>query len=213
MKTRRIVVDPREPDPAAIQDAAATLKAGGLVAFPTETVYGLGAVATDAAAVQHVFAAKGRPEEKPLIVHLSRQEQIHAVVRELPPIAQLLMEHFFPGPLTLVLRKHPSIPAVVTAGGDTVGVRMPDYPVARALIDAVGEPLAAPSANLSGKRSSISAEDVLADLEGRIDLVLDAGPSPLREPSTVLDLTVTPPRILRQGSLPADALRALIAIQ
>jgi L-threonylcarbamoyladenylate synthase len=183
------------------------LKAGGLVAFPTETVYGLGALATNEAAVRKIFSAKGRPEGKPLIVHLSRPDQIFQVVRYVPPVARVLMERFFPGPLTLVLPRHPDVPDAVTAGGDTVAVRMPDHPVARALIEAAGVPVAAPSANLSGARSSVSAEDVLADLDGRIEMVLDSGPAPLRQPSTVLDLTQDPPRILRQGATAADALR------
>ncbi|HHX39230.1 MAG TPA: threonylcarbamoyl-AMP synthase [Armatimonadetes bacterium] len=207
MATRRIVIDAHQPDPAAIAEAAAVLRAGGLVAFPTETVYGLGAPAMDEAAVRRVFAAKGRPESKPLIVHLSRAEQVEGVARCVPDLARELMTRFFPGPLTLVLPRHPQVPDVVTAGGDTVAVRMPDHAVARALIDCLGAPLAAPSANRSGARSAVSADEVLADLDGRIDLVLDAGPAPLRVPSTVLDLTSDPPRILRQGALPAAEIR------
>lgn len=207
MQTKRVPVDPACPDPAAIREAAAILRDGGLVAFPTETVYGLGAVATNEAAVRRIFAAKGRPEGKPLIVHLSRREQVPLVARAVPAVARALMDRFFPGPLTLVLPRRPEVSDAVTAGGDTVAVRMPDHPVARALIEAVGMPLAAPSANRSGARSAVSAADVLADLDGRIEMVLDAGESPLRSPSTVLDLTSDPPRVLRQGAVPADKLR------
>lgn len=208
--TRRVRVDPRHPDPAAIAEAAAVLRAGGLVAFPTETVYGLGALATNDTAVRRIFAAKGRPEGKPLIVHISRLEQVRQVARTVPAEAQALMARFFPGPLTLVLPRHPDVPESVTAGGDTVAVRMPDHPVARALIEAVGVPIAAPSANRSGARSAVTADDVLEDLDGRIEMVLDAGPAPLRQPSTVVDLTVCPPRVLRHGALPIEALRSVL---
>ncbi|MBI3948532.1 MAG: threonylcarbamoyl-AMP synthase [Armatimonadetes bacterium] len=212
MSTRRLVVDPGHPDLAAILEAADVLRGGGLVAFPTETVYGLGARVTDEAAVRRIFAAKGRPEGKPLIVHVSRREQVSRVARDVPPAARALMARFFPGPLTLVLPRRPEIPDAVTAGGDTVAVRMPDHPVAQALIEALGEPVAAPSANRSGARSATTPEEVLDDLDGRIELVLDAGPAPLRQPSTVLDLTVEPARVLRQGAVPADALRRHVPI-
>ncbi|MDH7571219.1 MAG: L-threonylcarbamoyladenylate synthase [Armatimonadota bacterium] len=209
MRTERVVVDRECPDPAAIAAAAAVLRGGGLVAFPTETVYGLGALAWDAVAVRRIFAAKGRPEGKPLIVHLSRAEQAVEVARHIPHAASLLMERFFPGPLTLVLPRQPRLPEAVTAGGDTVAVRLPDHAVARALIEAVG-PIAAPSANRSGERSAISAEDVLNDLAGRIEMVLDAGPSPLQRPSTVVDLTTDPPRVVREGAVPVQVLRAYL---
>ncbi|NLC58155.1 MAG: threonylcarbamoyl-AMP synthase [Armatimonadetes bacterium] len=205
--TRRLPVDRERPDPAVIAEAAAILRAGGVVAFPTETVYGLAAVITDDAAVRRVFAVKGRPEGKPLIAHLARVEQVALVARAVPPVARELMARFFPGPLTLVLPRRPELPDSVTAGGDTVAVRMPDHAVARALIEAVGVPLAAPSANRSGARSAVSADDVMADLGGRIELVLDAGPARLQVPSTVVDLTVEPPRVVRHGAVPAVALR------
>lgn len=209
MNTERVGVDAANPDPAAIAAAAAVLRAGGLVAFPTETVYGLGALAADGAAVRRIFDAKGRPEGKPLIVHLSRPEQVDLVARDVPPAAAFLMARYFPGPLTLVLPARPEVPDAVTAGGRTVAVRMPDHPVARALIEAAG-PIAAPSANLSGARSAVTADDVLADLGGRIEMVLDAGPSPLRVPSTVLDLTADPPRVLREGAITEAELRRVL---
>lgn len=212
MVTRVLLLDPARPNPDAIREAAEVIKTGGLVAFPTDTVYGLGAHLRDEAAMRRLFTAKGRPEGKPLIVHVCRVEQVFSVARQLPPKAHVLMRHFFPGPLTLVLPRHPQVSDVVTAGGDTVAVRMPAHPVALALIEAVGDPIVAPSANLSGARSATSAQQVLEDLEGRIEMVLDAGPAPLGQPSTVLDLTVEPPRILRAGALSAEALRAHVPI-
>jgi L-threonylcarbamoyladenylate synthase len=190
--------------------AAGLLRAGKLVAFPTETVYGLGADATNAAAVAAIFAAKERPYNDPLIVHLATVEELSRVTAAIPPVAWALAERFWPGPLTLVLPRAASIPPVVTAGGETVGVRVPSYPVARALIAAAGVPVAAPSANRFMHTSPTSAAHVLADLDGRIDCVLDGGPCPVGVESTVLDLTTSPPRILRPGGVTLEALRALL---
>jgi L-threonylcarbamoyladenylate synthase len=207
---RRLVVDPSQPDPAAIAAAAASLREGGLVAFPTETVYGLGVDPFNERAVERLFAAKGRPAEKGLILHLGEREQITAIVRSFPPEAAALARRFFPGPLTLVLPARPSISAAVTGGRDTVAVRMPDHPVALALARAFGGPIAAPSANPSGAPPPTTAEQVADYLAGAIDVLLDAGPSPGGVPSTILDLTTTSPRILRHGAVAEEEIwRAL----
>ncbi|HKS71272.1 MAG TPA: L-threonylcarbamoyladenylate synthase, partial [Ktedonobacterales bacterium] len=196
-------------DAAAIAEAAALLRAGRLVAFPTETVYGLGADATSAQAVEGIFAAKERPHSDPLIVHLAAAEELGRAAREVPELAGRLAARFWPGPLTLILPRAEAIPPIVAAGGSTVGVRVPSHPVARALIAAAGVPLAAPSANRFMHTSPTSAAHVLADLDGRIDCVLDAGPCTVGVESTVLDVTVTPPRILRPGGVTLEALRAV----
>ena len=196
-------------DAAAIAEAAALLRAGGLVAFPTETVYGLGADATSARAVEGIFGAKERPHSDPLIVHLAAAEELGRVAREVPELAGRLAARFWPGPLTLILPRAEVIPPIVAAGGPTVGVRVPAHPVARALIASAGVPLAAPSANRFMHTSPTSAAHVLADLDGRIDCVLDAGPCAVGVESTVLDVTVTPPRILRPGGVTLEALRTV----
>ncbi|MDI6710950.1 MAG: L-threonylcarbamoyladenylate synthase [Thermoanaerobacterales bacterium] len=203
-------VDPQDPDPAVIAAAAAVIRRGGLVAFPTETVYGLGADATNGAAVRRIFAAKGRPADNPLIVHISAMDELRPLVRDVPDVARALAGAFWPGPLTLVLPAAPSLPREVTAGLDTVGVRMPDHPVALALIRAAGVPLAAPSANASGRPSPTTAAHVLDDLGGRIDAVLDGGPAPVGVESTVLDLTATPPAVLRPGGVTVEQLEAVL---
>ena len=201
MKTRVIQVDPAQPSPEALADAAAVLARGGLVAFATETVYGLGAVATDPLAVARIFEAKGRPSFNPLIVHVDGVGQARPLVSSWPEIADRLAARFWPGPLTLVLPRSTSIPQVVTGGRETVALRVPAVPVARALIASAGQPLAAPSANRSNRLSPTRAEHVLADLDGRIELILDSGPTSLGLESTVLDLTSSPLRILRPGPI------------
>ncbi|HEX9069715.1 MAG TPA: L-threonylcarbamoyladenylate synthase [Ktedonobacterales bacterium] len=195
---------------SSIEQAAAILRAGGLVAFPTETVYGLGADATNPAAVERIFRAKGRPHSDPLIVHIAEPEDLPRVARDLPATAQALAARFWPGPLTLVVPRGAHIPALVAAGGDTVGVRVPASQVARALIRAAGVPVAAPSANRFMHTSPTAAAHVLADLDGRIDCVLDGGPSAVGVESTVLDLTESPPRVLRPGGVTLEALRAVL---
>lgn len=196
--------------PENIAQAAAILQDGGLAAFPTETVYGLGANALDAAAVARIFAAKGRPAEDPLIVHLSGLEQLGRVARAVPPVAQTLAETFWPGPLTLVLPKQPAVPSLVTSGLDTVAARVPDHPVAQALLAAAGVPIAAPSANRFGHTSPTTAQHVWHDLHGRIELILDGGPTHIGVESTVLDLSTAPPRILRPGGVTAEMLAAVV---
>ncbi|HLZ23125.1 MAG TPA: L-threonylcarbamoyladenylate synthase [Ktedonobacterales bacterium] len=191
----------------AIERAAELLRAGRLVAFPTETVYGLGADATNAAAVERIFAAKERPYSDPLIVHVPDAGAVRTVARDAPGIVAALGERFWPGPLTLILRRAAVIPGIVAAGGDTVGVRVPDHAVARALLEAAGVPVAAPSANRFMHTSPTTAAHVLADLAGRIACVLDAGPCAVGVESTVLDVTANPPRVLRPGGVTLEALR------
>jgi L-threonylcarbamoyladenylate synthase len=203
-------IDPGSPDPDAIARAAECLRAGGLVAFPTETVYGLGAHALDRAAVRRIFDAKGRPSNDPLIVHVANVEAVATLTRAVPGEARALGERFWPGPLTLVLERSDRVPDEVTAGLDTVAVRIPSHPVARALLVAVGLPVAAPSANLFSRPSPTRASHVLDDLDGRIDMILDAGPTDLGVESTVLDLAHPPPTILRPGAITVEQLRAII---
>ena len=198
------------PDGAGIERAAAILRDGGLVAFPTETVYGLGANALDAAAVAGIFRAKGRPAEDPLIVHLASADQIGVVARDVPERAARLARRFWPGPLTLILPKTPAIPDAVTAGLDTVGVRVPSHPVAHRLLVAAAIPIAAPSANLFARPSPTRAEHVLEDLGGRVDAVLDGGATDVGVESTIVDVTGARPRLLRPGGTPAEAVEAAL---
>ena len=210
MNTERITIDPQSPDPDTIARAAAILRRGGLVAFPTETVYGLGANALDADAVGRIFTAKGRPSNNPLIVHVADAAEVSQLTSSRPDTFAQLTAAFWPGPLTLVLPKSEVVPDVVTAGGATVAVRMPAHPVALALLRATQLPLAAPSANLSSELSPTSADHVLRGLAGRIDLILDAGPTTAGIESTVLDLTAQPPRVLRPGPITTAQLEAVI---
>lgn len=209
MKTIVHRVDPSQPDAAAIASAATVLRAGGLVAFPTETVYGLGANALDGVAVARIFEAKGRPTTNPVIVHVSSMTAARQVCSAWPSVADDLAARFWPGPLTLVLPRSPRVPDSVTAGGATLGVRMPSHPVARALLSAADLPVAAPSANCSAGLSPTHAEHVLRDLDGRIDMLLDGGPTPGGIESTVLDVT-GPPRLLRPGLVSLAELEAII---
>lgn len=208
-RSRVISVKADAPDPAAIADAAAVLRAGGRVAFPTETVYGLGAVATDSAAVAKIFAAKGRPATNPLIVHVSDEPQAKTLAADWPAHAANLAAAFWPGPLTLVVTKAAAVPPEVTGGGPTVAVRCPAHPVAAALVRAAG-PLAAPSANRSGELSPTTAEHVLHGLDGVVELVLDGGPCPGGLESTVVDVTGPVPRLLRPGLVTLDQLKAVV---
>lgn len=211
MRTEVIAVDPQRPDPAVIARAAEVLRAGGLVAFPTETVYGLGARADSDEAVRGVFAAKGRPSFNPLIAHVATIEQARPLASSWPPVAELLAARFWPGPLSLVLpRSGLGVCDAATGGGPTVAVRVPSHPVARALLDAVDFPVAAPSANRYQQLSPTTAAHVLKGLDGRVDLILDGGPTPYGIESTVVDVTRDPPRLLRHGSLAHDLLRLAI---
>lgn len=208
MKTIVLPVDAEQPQAAVIARAARVLQQGGLVAFPTETVYGLAAAALDAAAVRRLYRAKQRPARNPLIVHIADTAQLPGLVAELPPPALQLARRYWPGPLTLVLKRHPALPDLIAPARDTLALRLPAHPVARALIAATGAPVVAPSANRFTRPSATSAQHVLADLDGRIDLVLDGGPTPIGLESTVLDLSVTPPLLLRPGAITLERLRA-----
>ena len=210
MKTPVLQVDAVHPDPMIMIRAAGILRQGGLVAFPTETVYGLGANALDDQAVAKIFAAKGRPATNPIIVHVAEVAAARQWTTAWPEAAERLAQRFWPGPLTLVLPKQADIPDLVTAGGPTIALRIPAHPVARALLRTSGLPLAAPSANRSTHLSPTRAEHVLASLHGMIDLVVDAGPTSGGLESTVVDLTGRPARLLRPGLITATELEAVI---
>ena len=206
---RVIQVDAEAPG-AAVREAAEVLRGGGLVAFPTETVYGLGAHALDPAAVERIYRAKGRPAYNPLIVHVAAVDAARALSSAWPEAADRLAERFWPGPLTLVVPKAANVPDSVSAGLATVGVRVPAHPVAHALLAAAGIPVAAPSANRSSHVSPTTAEHVRRSLGARVDLILDAGPSPVGIESTVLTLAGAVPTVLRPGSISVDELRAVL---
>jgi L-threonylcarbamoyladenylate synthase len=210
-KTRVLAVDPQQPDSVALKAAARVLLRGGLVAFATETVYGLGAVATDPAAVERIFSAKGRPAVNPVIVHALGVNGAKVCAGAWPDAADLLAGRFWPGPLTLVLERSPRIPEIVTAGRPTVAVRVPASRVARGVIECTGQPIAAPSANRSNRLSPTRAEHVLADLDGLIELVIDSGSTEIGLESTVLDLTSEPPRVLRPGPITKAELEAALS--
>jgi len=205
-----IRVSPDNPDPAAIARAAECLRAGGLVAFPTETVYGLGVHALDRAALRRLFAAKQRPATDPLIVHVAAFESLGPLVASVPDAARALASRFWPGPLTLVLPRSAAVPDEVTAGLPSVAIRVPSHPVARALIAAAGIPVAAPSANLFSRPSPTQASHVLEDLNGRIDLIVDGGPTTIGVESTVLDLSRGTPTVLRPGAVTIEMLREIL---
>ena len=205
-----VKVDPHAPDRRAIQRAAEILRSGGLVAFPTETVYGLGALALNPQAVRKIFTAKDRPDWDPLIVHVRDLPMAHALMKRLLPQFELLASRFWPGPLTLVVEKTAQVPDEVTARRATVALRMPWHPVAAALLEATDAPIAAPSANRFGRPSPTRAEHVAEDLGDRVDLILDAGPTPMGVESTVLDLTQSPPAILRPGGVGREQLEKVL---
>jgi len=193
-----------------LKEAARLLRENEAVAFPTETVYGLGANAMDDEAIAKIFAAKGRPSDNPLIVHIGTKSQLDGIVREIPPVAEKLMEHFWPGPLTIILPRKEGISERVTAGLNTVGVRMPDHPVALALIEEANVPVAAPSANRSGRPSPTLASHVYEDLNGKIAGIVDGGATGVGVESTVIDCTSEVPTILRPGGITKEQLEAVI---
>lgn len=209
MKTKVIKIQPAPLD-GQLAEAAAVLREGGLVAFPTETVYGLGANALDEAAARKIYAAKGRPSDNPLIVHVSSFEEVGPLVAAVPDMARHLMEAFWPGPLTLIFPKSPLVPYGTTGGLDTVAVRMPEDPVANRLIALAGVPVAAPSANTSGRPSPTTAAHVLQDMDGRIDMVIDGGPVGIGVESTIVDVSGDVPVVLRPGAVTMEMLREVL---
>jgi L-threonylcarbamoyladenylate synthase len=208
--TAILAVDPDRPDPAAIARAAEVIQRGGLVAFPTETVYGLGAHALNPTAVRRIFEAKGRPSTDPLIVHVAHLDQVAPLLASQPALVDLLARRFWPGPLTIVLPRSPLVPDDVTAGLETVAIRIPAHPIARALLEAAGLPIAAPSANLFSRPSPTRAAHVLDDLDGRIEMILDGGPTTVGIESTVLDLSGPVPTILRPGAVTPEMLLEVV---
>ena len=195
---------------AAIAEAAALLRRGELVAFPTETVYGLGADGLNAAAVQKIFRAKGRPQDNPLILHVPSADWLARLCDPVPAAARELAARYWPGPLTMILPRRPMVPDAVTAGLDTVGVRCPAVPAVREMILSAGVPVAAPSANTSGRPSPTMAGHVLEDMQGKIPLILDGGPCSVGVESTIVDLTVSPPRLLRPGGITLEQLELIL---
>jgi L-threonylcarbamoyladenylate synthase len=193
-----------------VDHALEVLRAGGLVAIPTETVYGLAADASNEEAVRRIFAAKGRPADHPLIVHVAQASQLDDWSREVPPAARLLADACWPGPLTVLVPKASHVLPVVTGGRDTVGVRVPAHPLTTELLQRFGGGLAAPSANRFGRVSPTTAEHVIADLGDLVDLVLDGGPCPIGVESTIVDCTVDPPQVLRPGGIPTEQIEALL---
>ena len=195
-----------ERDPDAIAAAAAIIRRGGLLGIPTETVYGLGADALNEDAVRRIFEAKGRPQDNPLILHVPSADWLDRYCQDVPPAAYRLAERFWPGPLTMILPRRPIVPLRTTGGLETVGVRCPDHPVTLAIIEAAGVPVAAPSGNTSGRPSPTTARHMMDDMLGKIDGIVDGGPCAVGVESTIIDLTVQPPRLLRPGGLPLEAL-------
>lgn len=210
MNTQIINIDKNKIDEDKLQLAAKILRNGGLVAFPTETVYGLGANALDENAVKGIFTAKGRPSDNPLIVHIADKDYLSSLVADISEDAKKVIEKFWPGPLTIVLKKSARVPNIITAGLDTVAVRMPAHPVALELIRMSGVPVAAPSANISGKPSPTIAKHVIEDLDGRVDVIVDAGNAAVGLESTVLDMSVNPPMILRPGGITLQQLQKVL---
>ena len=199
-----------ESDPNAVRDAAAILRRGGLLGIPTETVYGLGADALNEDAVSRIFLAKGRPQDNPLIIHVPDASWLERYCRSVPPAAYQLAERFWPGPLTMILPRRDIVPLQTTGGLETVGVRCPNHPVTLAIIEAAGVPIAAPSGNTSGRPSPTTAAHMIEDMDGRIEGIVDGGPCTVGVVSTIIDLTVTPPRLLRPGGLPLESLRQVL---
>ena len=207
MKTR--IFHP-ETEHNAVEEAAAILREGGLIGIPTETVYGLGADGLNEDAVRRIFEAKGRPQDNPLILHVPEASWLERYCEDVPETAYRLAERFWPGPLTMILKRKPIVPLRTTGGLETVGMRCPDHALTRAIIRAAGVPIAAPSGNTSGRPSPTTAEHMREDMDGKIEGIVDGGPCRVGVESTIIDLTVTPPRLLRPGGLPLESLRQVL---
>lgn len=210
METKISKIEKQQLNSNVIKEAGEILRKGGLVAFPTETVYGLGADALNEKAARKIYAAKGRPSDNPLIVHITNMEALEKIVTDIPEAARTVAARYWPGPLTMIFNKSSIVPYGTTGGLDTVAVRMPSHEIARAVIDAGGGYIAAPSANTSGRPSPTKAEHVREDLEGRIDMIVDGGSVEIGVESTILDLSVTPPMILRPGAVTREMLEELL---
>ncbi len=210
MDTRIIQIEEENIDQTLMKEAGAVIRSGGLVAFPTETVYGLGGDAFNAESSARIYAAKGRPSDNPLIVHIAEMADLEKVAVRVPKTAFRLAERFWPGPLTMIFEKAPAVPYATTGGLDTVAVRMPSNKIARALIKASDRYLAAPSANLSGRPSPTQARHVIEDLKGRVDMIIDGGSSDIGLESTIIDLTGGVPVILRPGYITEEMLREAV---
>ena len=210
MTTEYVIMNEASPDAAAIRRAGGIIRKGGLVAFPTETVYGLGGDALNPESSRKIYAAKGRPSDNPLIVHICRLEDIDLIVREIPPEAEKLAEAFWPGPLTMIFKKNEVVPKETTGGLDTVAVRFPSNRIAQALIDASGGFIAAPSANRSGKPSPTLAKYCREDLDGRVEMIIDGGEVGIGLESTIIDLTEGEPTILRPGYIDQKKLESVL---
>lgn len=210
MKTVVLRTDTKDEENYAVEEAAKILKSGGIVGLPTETVYGLACSGFDESAVKKVFEAKGRPQDNPLILHISDVSELSGICRQIPESAYRLAERFWPGPLTMILKKKECVPYAVSAGLETIAVRCPSHKIARAVIRQTGVPLAAPSANLSGKPSTTAAQHVFDDLNGKIPLIIDGGECEVGLESTIVDLTVCPPAVLRPGGISARQLSEVL---
>lgn len=210
MKTKIIKINESNIEKHLIEEAANIIKNGGLVGFPTETVYGLGANGLNIEAVEKIFIAKGRPQDNPLILHISSIDQLRELVEEIPDIAKTCIDKFWPGPLTILFKKSNRVPEIITASLNTVAIRMPKNNIALELINLANTPIAAPSANISGRPSPTSAKHVVEDLNGKIDMIIDGGITGIGLESTVLDLSATIPTILRPGGVTEEELRQII---
>ncbi|MEM2159767.1 MAG: L-threonylcarbamoyladenylate synthase [Candidatus Nitrosotenuis sp.] len=210
MQTRILKINPKSPNLSQIRKAAKIIQEGKLVAFPTETVYGLGANALDSRAVKKIFEAKGRPPDNPLIVHISDVADLGILADDIPNAAFVLIDKFWPGPLTLVLKKSSIVPKITTGGLNTVAIRMPKNKIAQSLISKAGIPIAAPSANVAGSPSPTIAKHVIEDLRGKIDMIIDGGPTKIGIESTVIDLSKKTPMLLRPGGITLEQLQKIL---